>query len=857
MNRFEFADNSVWTYRQLTNHAPELAAPIGEVYATEGKPLQYEIPAYTFMDRDIDTLHYQLERADGGPMPAWLQFDGASGTISGTPGYTDSGELLFKLTATDRAGASASDVFRLKVENTDQAPQVLRPVATQQATEAAMFSVTLPSDTFVDPEGGPLSYELTVGGAPLPAWLHFDAASLTMSGIPGDADTGMLALRLTAKDAAGHATSIDYTLDISDVNQAPVLRSGVPMQVATEASGFSLVLPAGVFADADGDALSFSMHDANGLPLPSWLRFDAATMTLSGTPGDADTGMLRLQLRASDAGGLHAEAEFALDVRNVNQAPVLLQVAANQSVEDGVAFNYVLPAGMFGDADAGDSGVLSVAGLAPWLSFDAASRTLSGTPALANVGPLALNVVFTDAGGLSASTGLLVNVTAAASVNLVGGALADTLRGKSNSDVLVGLGGDDILDGGIGADRMEGGNGNDTMYVDHAGDNVVELAAQGTDTVIASVSHVLAANVERLTLTGNGAINATGNSLNNILTGNSGANVLDGGLGDDNLIGGAGNDTYMVGSTSDIVVESFGGGFDRVVSAVSRTLGDNQEVLTLTGSALNGYGNALANLIQGNGANNILTGGDGSDILQGGLGDDTVSDTSLRGNLFDGGAGVDRLTGGAGNDMFIGGAGADTITTGSGADIIAFNRGDGQDAVAVTSGVDNTVSLGKGIRFTDLALSKSGNDLILKVGLGETISFKGWYSSSTAHSVGTLQVVTAGGADYVAGSASAIHDHKVEQFNFTALTNKFDQVRVGQASTYTWNMASSLEAFSNGGSDTAAIGGDLAYQYALNGNLAALSGQVALAIVGSSGFGAASQALQDGVVLNDGFAVLY
>ena len=277
----------------------------------------------------------------------------------------------------------------------------------------------------------------------------------------------------------------------------------------------------------------------------------------------------------------------------------------------------------------------------------------------------------------------------------------------------------------------------------------------------------------------------------------------------------------------------------------------------MTGSGLTGNGNALANLIQGNSSNNSLNGGDGSDILQGGLGDDVLSDTSLKGNLFDGGAGADRLTGGAGNDMFIGGAGIDNITTGTGADIIAFNRGGGQDSVAVTSGSDNTVSLGKGILLSDLALSKSGNDLILKVGLGETISFKGWYSSTSAHSVGTLQVVTEGGADYVAGSASIIHDNKVEQFNFTALTNKFDQVRVGQSSNFTWNMASSLETFSSGGSDTAAIGGDLAYQYGLNGNLAALSAQPALAIVGSSGFGAGSQALQGASALNDGFAVLY
>ena len=637
VDRFEFADNSVWTYRELINHAPELALPIGELYATEGKAMQFQIPHATFVDPDGETLRYRLEREDGGALPAWLQFDAMTGNISGTPGFTDSGEYLLKVTASDRIGASASDVFRLKVENIDRAPQLQQAIATQHATETGLFSVTIAPDTFVDPDGGPLSYQLTMGGAPLPHWLHFDAASMTLSGTPGDADTGSVPLRLTATDAAGYAAYTDYTLEVAninqapvlsqqpanqsaieassfalripaaffdrdagdvlsytlaladgalpawlhfdaatmtlsgtaghadtgvlnlrlaatdsggktvsaaftltvaDVNQAPVLVQAVADQLATEASRFSLTVPAAAFADADGDALSFLMVSLNGLALPAWLHFDAATMTLSGTPGDADTGMLRLQLTATDNGGRSVATEFALDVRNINQAPVLVHMPADQSVEDGVPFSYVLSANMFSDADAGDSGALSVEGMPSWLSFNGETRTFSGTPALANVGPLALTVVFTDRGAQSASAGFVLNVTAAASMKLTGGAGADQLTGKSNSDVLIGLGGDDVLNGGMGADRMEGGAGNDTIYVDNAGDTVVELAGQGTDTVMASISHTLASNVERLTLTGSSAINATGNSLNNALTGNSGANVIDGGLGDDTMVGG-------------------------------------------------------------------------------------------------------------------------------------------------------------------------------------------------------------------------------------------------------------------------------------------------------------------------------
>lgn len=92
-----------------------------------------------------------------------------------------------------------------------------------------------------------------------------------------------------------------------------------------------------------------------------------------------------------------------------------------------------------------------------------------------------------------------------------------------------------------GADRLVGGLGNDNYFVDDAGDMVVENASEGTDTVRASISYALGANVENLALTGT-ALNGMGNSLANTITGNSGINVLMGGYGTDTLIGGNGDD---------------------------------------------------------------------------------------------------------------------------------------------------------------------------------------------------------------------------------------------------------------------------------------------------------------------------
>ena len=113
-----------------------------------------------------------------------------------------------------------------------------------------------------------------------------------------------------------------------------------------------------------------------------------------------------------------------------------------------------------------------------------------------------------------------------------------TKVGTGGNDVLTGGNDNDALDGLAGADTMIGGAGNDTYFVDQAGDVVTELLDKGTqDTIVSSITlAALSANVENLELVG-GAVNGTGNTLDNDIIGNSLANTLDGGKGDDALLG--------------------------------------------------------------------------------------------------------------------------------------------------------------------------------------------------------------------------------------------------------------------------------------------------------------------------------
>jgi len=125
-----------------------------------------------------------------------------------------------------------------------------------------------------------------------------------------------------------------------------------------------------------------------------------------------------------------------------------------------------------------------------------------------------------------------------------GNSLVNRVYGNSASN---------ILDGGAGADDMRGAAAGDTYIVDNVGDTIVETNAlnSGIDTVRSSVSYTLPDNVERITLTGTSAINATGNALANSLFGNSAANVLSGAAGNDDMRAANGNDSLSGGDGND------------------------------------------------------------------------------------------------------------------------------------------------------------------------------------------------------------------------------------------------------------------------------------------------------------------
>ncbi len=102
-----------------TNPPPTVANAIPDTTATVSVPFTFTFAENTFHDSNGDTLTYSATLAGGGALPAWLTFNPATRTFTGTPAIGDVGTVAVRVTATDTAGGSVFDDFNIVVSNSE------------------------------------------------------------------------------------------------------------------------------------------------------------------------------------------------------------------------------------------------------------------------------------------------------------------------------------------------------------------------------------------------------------------------------------------------------------------------------------------------------------------------------------------------------------------------------------------------------------------------------------------------------------------------------------------------------------------------------------------------------------------
>ncbi|WP_459444461.1 putative Ig domain-containing protein [Alphaproteobacteria bacterium US3C007] len=414
---------------QGANDAPTVVNPIVDTTATEGINYVWQIDENVFADVDAgDSLTYTASLEDGSDLPAWLTFNAETLTAFGTPPNSAVGVLVGKLTAKDTSGATASDIVSLTVVNTNDAPTVANAISDQTIAEDSALSFQFAWDVFVDVDAGDsLTYTAALSNdAALPSWLAFDAATRTFSGTPLNANVGVIAVKVTATDSGNAAITDTFNITVTNTNDAPTVVNPMIDGTATEGVSYVWQFNENIFSDVDvGDSLTYTATLEDGSDLPSWLTFDADTLTASGTPPNSAVGVIVGKLTATDTSGASVSDVVALTVSNTNDAPTVANAIADQTIAEDSALSFQFASDVFVDVDAGDSFTYTAtlsdgSALPSWLSFNADTRTFSGTPANADVGSIDIKVTATDGSAASVSDVFALAVTNTASVDSEG-----------------------------------------------------------------------------------------------------------------------------------------------------------------------------------------------------------------------------------------------------------------------------------------------------------------------------------------------------------------------------------------------------------------------------------------------------
>ena len=196
-------DSQSYTLRVLPNPHTLKIVSSPDTVAFEDQRYQYKIIVQNAVT--LLNLNYSLETT-----AQWLAVDSASGIISGTPGNDDVGDDLVVIKITDFLG-EAIQRYTLHVENVNDLPFFLSTPDTSTFVDSLYtYQISTADIDFAD--------SVRIDFPVLPAWLHWDALTQTLSGIPKPADAKPNQISIRASDLNGGSALQQFTLVVFDQN---------------------------------------------------------------------------------------------------------------------------------------------------------------------------------------------------------------------------------------------------------------------------------------------------------------------------------------------------------------------------------------------------------------------------------------------------------------------------------------------------------------------------------------------------------------------------------------------------------------------------------------------------------------
>jgi len=276
----------------------ELGGVVGTLSAND--PDFGDSVAFTVSDDRFEVVGDQLKLKDGVSLDA-----------------EEAAQVIVTVTATDAGGLTTSQDFTIEIADLNEAPTAIS--LSDFSVAENDFGGVVGTLSASDPDAGD-SVAFTVSDD------RFEIVGDQLKlkdGVSLNAEEAAQAVvTVTATDAGGLFTSQDFTIVITDLNEAPTAIGLSNFSVAE--NDFGGVVGTLSASDPDaGDSVAFTVSDdrfevvGDQLKLKDGVSFDAES-----------TGPINLSVTATDEGGLHITENFSVTVDNVNEGPSLSVVSS-------------------------------------------------------------------------------------------------------------------------------------------------------------------------------------------------------------------------------------------------------------------------------------------------------------------------------------------------------------------------------------------------------------------------------------------------------------------------------------------------------------------------------------------------
>ena len=369
-------------------------------------PLNFSIPNNTKTVKALDELPPINLQADGavlsitsGSLPPGVNYDAATKTVSGTPTKVGTYTATFTATSPTISGNStASATLTIEVTPRDLSVEVANKEQEKTVLTAIDNVVLNPSDT---------KARLEVDTSKLPPGVTYNSDTRTISGTPSKVGEYLIPYKATFPEMAespvdgGHikinVRPLPVSINVTEKEQTVRLGTAIKNMLVTHSEHSNL---GARYLSVDLPETDLDSY----LESTAGLNYNAATHTISGTP--TKPGVYKVRLKAtldSETLGKGSAEEIitvmvvddpvSLDIKNDRQMIALGKTGLRPitfAVPTGATLTFdktKLPAGV---------------------TYDEASKTISGTPTVA--GAFDIPVTVTSTGGKSLTKDITIDV---------------------------------------------------------------------------------------------------------------------------------------------------------------------------------------------------------------------------------------------------------------------------------------------------------------------------------------------------------------------------------------------------------------------------------------------------------------